>query len=272
MVDLSRRKTVIGMGMLAAGSGAAFSSAAFNNSVSPSSDMRVVVEEQLIVEPGIMFRDGSNADDTFDPSTVGTGPNSENLYDNDGIGGSGTEIFGGNNDDGLADITFDDVPAASANDDSNDNLSLEVATLLEVDDQIGSSSEGFIQIRNDTSESQTVAIRFEEFGPGTGGSQDSKGGAVSESDVVSIYEFYDSSDSKISSVDTGSAVADQTVAGTVTISPGNVEQVYLDYDTTISTNDIKSAAGIGGNPFDDQQGTADLVDMLRVGTDPSNTQ
>lgn len=266
MVDLTRRKTVLGMGLLASGSGAALTSAAFSNNVSPSSDMRVAVGEQLIVEPGILFRDGNSPDDTFDPSAVGTGPNQENLSDN----GNGNGIFGGNNNSGLENISYDDVPAASANDDMNDNLSLEVATRLDADDVIGNAQDGFIQIRNDTSTDQDVAIRFDAFGPDTDGALSSNNGDVSESDVVDIYKFRNSSNEKISSNDVGATVSDQTVANTVTVTAGTVEQVYLDYNTSIAESNIKTAA-TSGSPFNNQTGTTDLVDTLSVGTDPNNT-
>jgi hypothetical protein len=270
---MKRRSTLIGLGSLAIGSGATLSAAAFSNSVNPSSDMRVVVEEQLIVEPGIMFRDGSDPDDPFDPDSATTGTN---VYDNDGFSGSGDEIFGGNGDPGLEDIGFGDVQAASANDAVNDNLKLEVALPFEEDKWLGNGSEGFLQIRNDTTEDQEVAIRFETFGADTNGDQDQRGGAVSESDVVDILSFREGktgNKNKISSIDVGTGssppIDDQTVANTVTVGTGDIEQVFLDYDTTIASSDIETAAGVG-NPFAD--GTADLVDALRVGTDPTNTQ
>ncbi|MDR9380279.1 MAG: hypothetical protein RI560_01220 [Natronomonas sp.] len=261
---MKRRTALIGLGSLAFGSGATLSASAFQNSVSPSSDMRVVVEEQLIVEPGAMFRDGDgDPDGQFNPNNSGGGGGTS-TWDNDSY-----SIFGGNGDPGLEDIGFGDVRAVSANDATNGDLKFEVALPFDDSAWIGNDSDGFMQIRNDTSDPQTVAIRFEEFGTDTTGNQDSRGGDVSESDVVNIYEFKDSSRNQISSVDTGSDVDDQTVADTVTISPGAVEQVFIDFDTTISKSDIEAAAG-AGNPFGD--GTADLVDTLRVGTDPFNTQ
>jgi len=43
----TRRKTLLGMGALATGSGAVFSSAAFQSSTQPDSDLRVVVDQNL---------------------------------------------------------------------------------------------------------------------------------------------------------------------------------------------------------------------------------
>lgn len=62
MVDLSRRKTIIGMGLLATGSGAAFSSAAFQNSVNPGADFRIVAAAQTIVRRGPAFEDGEDSE------------------------------------------------------------------------------------------------------------------------------------------------------------------------------------------------------------------
>lgn len=84
---MKRRSALIGLGSLAFGSGAVFSSATFTNSVGPSSDMRVVVAEDLEVRAGQAFNDDgiintSNGDitpsnyveyasntDFFDPSS-----------------------------------------------------------------------------------------------------------------------------------------------------------------------------------------------------------
>lgn len=187
-MDLTRRKTVLGLGLLATGSGAAFTNAAFNDSVSPSSDLRVVVEDsaQLVVEPGIIFRDGDSAKDPFDPSSTSY---RTNVYDNDGFSGNGTELFGGNGNSGLEDISFGDVVAASANDAQNDKLELEVAVPLNDDRQLGNPSVGWLQIRNESSDPQDIGIRFERFGADTNGSQDGRGGDVSEEDVVDIFKL-----------------------------------------------------------------------------------
>lgn len=255
---VKRRGMLLGLGALATGSGAVFSSATFNNSVSPSSDMRVVVEEDLIVEPGILFRNGSDADDTFDPGGA-TPPGNETLFSDGGV-------FDGTSVDSSLTVP-DDLPAASANDAVNDNLSLEVATSIGTTDQIGTTSAGFIQIRNDTTENRDVAIRFDEFGADTTGDQDSNSGQVSESDVISIYEFYDTSDNKISTDSVGSVPSDQTVANFVTVPSGTVEQVYLSFDTTVAESDIRNAVNSTSSPFGGGQDTVDLVDTLGVGTD-----
>ena len=258
MVDLSRRKTVLGLGMLAVGSGSVFTSAAFNNSVNPSSDMRVVVDEKLTLEPGILFRDGSNAGDPFDP-TASSPPGSETLQDQDS-----NSLFGGNTNGGLENIGVNDIPAAAINDAVDGNLFLEVAVALGADDKIGDASNGVFQVRNDTNSDQDIAIRFNTFGPDVGGG----GSQVSETQAVETFRFFDSSDTQISTDDP--TTSPPTVDNVVTVSPGNVEQIYVDYNTTTHEGALETAAGISGNPFNQQTATVDLVDTIDVGVEDGN--
>ena len=67
-----RRSMILGLGALAMGSGAAFTSAAFENSVDAGADMRVIVDERLIVRAGGLFDDLSAGefDDSGDPFTA----------------------------------------------------------------------------------------------------------------------------------------------------------------------------------------------------------
>lgn len=254
----TRRKTVLGLGALATGSGAVFSSAAFNNSVNPSSDMRVVVDEKLTLEPGILFRDGSNADDGFGPS-ASTPPGSETLQDQ-----SSSSLFGGNTNAGLENISPSDLPAAAINDDVDGNLFLEVAVALGADDKIGDASNGVFQVRNDTNSSQDIAIRFPTFGEQANGDTDD----VTETQAVETFRFFDSSDAQISTDDP--TTDPQTVDNSVTVSPGGIEQIYVDYNTTTYESALETAAGISGNPFQQQTATVDLVDTISVGTEDGN--
>jgi hypothetical protein len=250
------------MGMLATGSGAVFSSAAFNNSVNPSSDMRVVVDEKLTLEPGILFRDGSNAGDPFDP-TASSPPGSETLQDQDS-----NSLFGGNTNGGLVNIGVNDLPAAAINGDNgevDENLFLEVAVALGVaSGKIGDASNGVFQVRNDTNSSQDIAIRFNTFGPDADGDASD----LSEQQVVDTFRFFDSGGNQIST--DNPTTSPQTVDNVVTVSPGNVEQIYVDYDTATNQSALETAAGISGQPFDQQTATVDLVDTIDVGVEDGN--
>lgn len=266
-MDSRRRSMIIGLGSLAFGSGAVLSSAAFNDAVSPASDMRVVVDEPgLFVEPGIIFRDGDDPDDPFDPG--GEEVQGARVYNNGGSDGSGTELFGGNGNAGLEDADlddFDDSPAVSANDAANDDLRIEIGLPLNIDDRIGNPAKGLLQVRNEATETKDVAVRFESFGSDTDGPQDGRGGDVDESDVVDIFQFERApggggGPARISSTDVGDDVEDQRIEDVMTLDAGETKQIILEYDTTIADDDVQDAAGTDG--------TADLVDVLRFGTDP----
>lgn len=256
----TRRETLVGLGALATGSGALFSSAAFSNAVNPSSDMRVVVDEKLTLEPGILFRDGTSDDDSFDPG-ASSPPGSETLQDQDS-----NSLFGGNTNAGLENIGVNDTPAAAINDAVDGNLFLEVAVALGETGTIGNGSNGVFQVRNDTSDSQDIAIRFDTFGPDADGDTND----LSEQQAVDTFRFFDSGDNQISTDDP--TTTPQTVDNVATVSPGSVEQIYVDYDTGAHQTDLEDAAGITGNPFNQQTATVDLVDTISVGVEDPNNQ
>ena len=254
----TRRETLVGLGALATGSGALFSSAAFSNAVNPSSDMRVVVDEKLTLEPGILFRDGSNDDDPFDPS-ASSPPGSETLKDQ-----SSDALFTDNTTPGLTGIGVDDLPAAAINDEVDQNLAFQVAVALGETGTIGDGSNGVFQVRNDTSDSQDIAIRFDTFGPDADGDTND----LSEQEAVDTFRFFDSGDNQISTDDP--TTSPQTVDNVVTVGPGTVEQIHVDYNTVTYQTELEDAANItGSNPFN-QQDTVDLVDTIEVGIEDGN--
>lgn len=245
------------MGLLTGGSGAAFSSAAFNNSVNATSDMRVLVDnDQLTVEPGILFRDGTTSTDTFDPGAAGPGPNGTSLYDY-----SSNDLFGGVSNDGLSAIGAGDVPAVGISNDENGAITLQVATKTQTNSAIGDASEGVLQIRNDTADPQDIAIRY-TFG--------ADAGSVGESNIVDIFEFKDGTNNARISTD-DPTTAPQTVDNVVTVAAGTVEQIYIDYDTDTNSTAIEGAAGYGGsaNPFT-QTDTVQLIKNISVGIEDGN--
>jgi hypothetical protein len=258
MVDLTRRKTVIGLGLLATGSGATFTSAAFNNSVSPTSDIRVVVDEQLRVEPGAMFRTNYNANN--DLNFGQSGPNGETLQDRDG-----NSLFGGNGDSGLENIDYEDVPAAAidGNGDINGELGFGVAVGLAVHNDIGTDNAGLLQVRNNTQTTQKVGITFDEYGADAWADDNTNG--VPKTDVIDIFQFKDANDDTISNDSLGDDESD--VVNTVEIDPGDVEQIHLYYDTTGDHEDEIIDAlrdGSDNSPFSPDVSTVDLVDQISV--------
>ena len=231
------------MGALAMGSGAAFTSAALQNTAEASADFRVLVEDELIVRPGDSFRDG-NGD--FDPgNNAGEGFGSydredDNLFENGGLDG----------------IDEDDVPAAAMNDAENDELEIDVVTALNQRDTF----EEFLEVTNEGETVREVGIGFEEFGSDV----DEEDEGPTEDDVVGIYRF-ERDDFQISVDD------DDEFPNYLTLEPGQSRQIDLVVDTTDTDirNRILEVAETDGNPFDDggTLGTVDLVETIKFGTE-----
>lgn len=280
-MKLNRRKTVLGLGAMATGSGAVFSSAAFSSDVDASSDMRVVVEEDLIVEAGAAFRDASdNYDSTLDPTGDGkfAGTDNSDFFANTDPGTDTEEDLGN-------DLDPDDAPAVFVNDLQNQNLEIKLATPL---DDTTYTFNDFLRVKNETASQISFGIKFQEFGADTTGNQDSNGGNVNEASVVNdpttapdkgIYELKDSNGDQISTdgghFDTNSisSVDNQQVYKSVDINAGTKEQISLEVDFTASSirNSIKGASSASGNPFNTIEDTVQLVDALRFGQAPSAT-
>ena len=251
---VKRRSMVVGLGALATGSGAIFSSAAFASTVSPSADMRVVVGQDfgnnLRVEAGDIFRlPNGNFAPSSDSSAVKT------VHDT-----SSTNFFGGNNE--LDDLEVDDLPAAGANDEYNNALSLAVATAVGETATIGNDNAGnvgFIQIENNTPDEHDIQIEFDSFGEDVGNAS----GKVTKEQVREIYKFYDSGGEQISKNGFGN------IPNSLPVGSGTTEQIYLEVDTdsTDLYNAVMSATSTNDSQFTEEQDTVDLVENIRVGVD-----
>lgn len=269
-----RRRVLVGLGALVFGSGVMSVNAAFENSVDPGGDFRVVATEDLVVEPGIGFRDGSSPSDSYDSTLDGTSSNFYSESNNDFFGTSSPSTGG---DDALGnDLSLSDLPAISVSDATNGAISIKVATLNEASTTTFSE---VLQVRNDGDTSKDVGVKFAAFGADTDGPTDNNGGSVSETDVVDTYSFLDSSGNRISTDEshysslTGSAsVEDQRVDNIVTVGPGAVEQIDLKVELTSSVvSAIADASNTGGDPFVGDQDTVQLVDTVRFGHNPDST-
>ena len=247
----TRRKTLLGMGALATGSGAVFSSAAFQSSVNPAADMRVVVGQEfgnnLRVRAGNIFRDAS---DDFNPAT---GSNAVKTVHNI----NSTSFFSNNE---LDNLEVADLPAAGANNEDNDDLRLAIATAVGETATIGNYNTddfGFIQVENNTPDDHDIHIEFDSFGDDVGSASDQ----VTENQVRQIYKFYDSGENQISTNISGSII------NSITVSSGDTEQIYLEVDTETNSlyNAVIGATNIEDSPFTAEQDTVNLVDQIRVG-------
>lgn len=134
----TRRKTVLGIGTLATGSGALFSSAAFENSTTPSADLRVVVEEALSFRPN---PDATDADNVLDSDEF------EDFFDGEDIDDSDTGAFDG-------DV---EPPLAATNGEPNENLELFAVAGL---GDTATFSELFL-LENDSTEAVAVGIGYD---------------------------------------------------------------------------------------------------------------
>ena len=160
-------------------------------------------------------------------------------------------------------ITAEDLPAASINDETNDDIELAVATAFETDGDVGNGDYGVLQVRNDTADSKEIAIRFSDFGSDVGEGDDQ----VSEDDVIEIFQFRDSADRHVSTSD--ASTNPQTVANTVTVPSGAVEQIHIDYNTNVASEDIRNAVDSTSSPFTESgdADTVNLVDAISIGVE-----
>lgn len=273
MVDLTRRKTVIGLGLLATGSGATFTSATFQNSTDPASDLRVAVDEELIVEPGSSLRDN---DGDYDPSL------SDEFYGQDNsdfFSQNASEVTQGSDESLGSDVNLGDLPAAFVSNDQNDDLTIKAVV------EVGKSHtfDELIQVRNTGTDSVEVGVKFQQFGVDTTGDQDNNGGAVDEANAIGVYRFNRASDDTQISTDAVhfsnndiGGVGGQRVDNKITVDSVSTEQIDLEVDTGVNitgpaASQIRDAANINGNPFLGQQDTVQLVNTVRFGKNPDST-
>ena len=246
----TRRKTVLGMGALATGSGAAFSSAAFQSSVNPAADMRVVVEDNLVVEAGDAFRDSNNQ--------YLENPTNSKFY------GTGTDgLFVGS--ENLNSINTDDLPAARVNDGQNSDLYIETAIKNRGGDGTPTivNFDNLLQVENIGTEVAEVGISYQPTNDAYG--EDVLDGPIAGDDVTDAYEFYSEGGSggKISPEET----YDAGPANTTTVEVGDTEQIGLRIDLTNISDNIAAAADLDGNDVfgGGDQDTVDILNQIRVG-------
>lgn len=274
MVKSNRRATIIGLGTLALGSSTLFTSAAIENAAAADAQFGVIVEDDLIVEPGIAFRQGDDAADDFNPQS---GNAEDWAYERPSSG-----VFSGGNDFELGDGDFDGedyrdvVPFATINNDENGELLIEVATGLSEDGTGGQRNSflNLLQVRNDGSTEREVGVRFSQLG------EDAADGPVPIADIPDVYQFErdgtrisSSSDSlavnEVNDAD-GTVESDsQTVDTYLTLEPGETKQVDLVVDTTDIYDEILDAAE-GTNPFNNEIDTVSLVNEIEIGTDSND--
>ena len=241
-----RRTTILGIGALAMGSGAAFTSAAFASSTEPSADFRVVVDQQLVVaandDPDNNVTTESDDSDASNPSEY---------------------LFGGPEDViNTENINFGDVTSdgeAAVNDGQNDNL--EVA--LAVTSGENGSFDPILQVQNEGDTAANVGITISEYGSDVDVDGDDSE-PISTTDVNSAFTF---------EID-GTPVGSSTF---VTVDAGVTEDISIDLDLDlIPDEDLRDAANPGNPASGDVFGggaavdTVDLVDTIEVGVEDTS--
>lgn len=287
-----RRTTILGLGALAMGSGAAFTSATFQNSVDADADFRVRVDQALVVEAGAAFEDdGSVAGDVTE----------DRFINPDHTGASvGDDFYAGESE--LGDV-FDeqgedeDPPLATVSKrDETNNGTLETyaaVDFLNVDGDGGNSVtfEDILQVRNESGHTVEVGIAYdrdegEDGSPGQYGDDVGGGNNEVEFDIVQeVYQFkVDGGETTrgnggdLISPEPGSeGVADgEEGIGNNDDKPANVveidsgETVQIDLEITIDESargEIRSAAGgLDPDEFGEAPDLVDLLDEITVGT------
>lgn len=305
-MKLSRRNTIAGLGTLAFGSGAAFTSAAFQNSVSSDADMRVIVDQRLTVEAGDAFE--SNGEVALDDQS---GKLINPNYSGDDSTGSG--FFDGTDDLGSV---FDDedppLATVTARDDGR-NGDIRMFNAMDYPDSASfgdaSGGEGFLRVRNDADESVLVGIAYNEGQYGNDVDESYEGlrnqeledNKLSRFHVQKIYQFNVSGGEEVLNEDgspedgsgairispnpTENGVRDESNSNwsidresdrpdnVVNISPGDDAQIELEVNTNATATDLdpdpsaEMADIINADPeFGGESEMLDLLDEITVGT------
>lgn len=290
---VKRRSMVLGLGALATGSGAVFSSAAFASSTAATSDFRVIVEDDLTVEAGPAFRDGGSPDDDYkswgysDPPYI---TSNTGLYD-----GTDTDGLDGEIDDA------DELPAMYVSGDTNGGLNIELGipnrhsedevSLSDSGNALPSGSEGdpfrgtfsnVLQVRNEGTEELNFGIKFSNFGDIVTDSNAGTGEILTENVYEDIFTFELADGSEKISSDGYSGDAhepgDQNITPT-TMSVGEVVELDLTVDLRNltpgephHTKAIREAATPGESDIfnDGSRDTVQLVKELQFGTTDSS--
>jgi len=258
-MNLTRRRTLSGLGLLATGSGATLTSAAFSSSTNPSGDLRVVAAEGLVVEAGDAFADDGSV-------TQSPGAHGESYVDFDTKG----DFFDGSG--GLEDITTADLPVATVNprdQNTNENVIVRKAVDFEYDTY---EFKNILRLRNTGLETvNDVAFTYEG---GYGSAVADSTNSISEQLVQYMYRFVAEDRSGRPQISPDGSNSSEDPAGQVDINPGETLNVtlllnYSSFSTFGITIDpkqrIRDAVGTTNNPFTQQLATVQLLQQITVG-------
>ena len=252
-----------GFGMMLTGSGIIGTSAAFGDSVTSTSDFRVITANDLRVRAGQAFADdGVPNDEEFFVEYEETADSM--FFDNDG---------------GLNKISKDKIPVATVNPrDENNNDELVIETAISLDDN-GEVFEDILEIENLGTSTESVGISYDreqnQYGDDVNVDGDA-GNELTEIDVQSMYRFI--ADNKRISPNENTIGGDEIddPANFVEIDPTETLQIDLKID--LSPWDLGfTLEGDPGelilqeaqlsDPFTGSTDTVDMLDGITVGTE-----
>ena len=180
---MKRRTALATFGTLITGSGAVATSAAISTTTDTSSNITVIVEEQLEVKAGNAFNDDGTVKSSYQNQYIPY-PSNDEFFGNQSSPST----------DPLKDISRSDAPVATAsprNTTVNDSLELKVAISIENNDDTP-TFENFLTIKNTGGDPKPVGIMYDrdynQYGEDVvvGGSFQND---LSQHDVQHIYRF-----------------------------------------------------------------------------------
>lgn len=256
MVDLTRRKTVIGLGLLATGSGATFTSAAFQSSTQQESDLRVVVDQNLqfganpdldpddvenITGNPDFFDEDGNLDESSDGAFFNDGnetanpsfnqTNESGVGNDSNIGDDGFDPDDSNDDGGFNEGFEPGLPKAFAGEVGDGDFAIRAAV------QIGESAtfEELLRVSNATDSTVEVGIAYDRNGEGNGtngnyGEDIDLDGELNDTKAQKIYQFHTSDDAPNSDDDSDSSEGNKLISPNPGKGGINSGQGTVDFD------------------------------------------
>ena len=291
----TRRKTLLGMGALATGSGALFTSAGFQSSTQPDSDLRVVVDQNLQFganpdldidgrddltdNPGF-FDDNNSTDSGVLNETSGGAFNEGNEtsgFDDDGSNG-----FDPNSDpdgNGFNEGFEPSLPLAYVKG-VNDNLVVKAAV------PVGTTHtfDSLFRLSNTTGNTIEFGIAYDRNGDGNDDNGnygiDIDQDPLTYNQAQQIYQFERAGNSNLISPepntsgeagnysDVNITTPSDRPASLVEVSPGGQVNIDLSVDASTDEDDIREAAELDEAAFGFQTDTVQIIDVITVVSQP----
>jgi len=266
---MKRRTALFGLGVLASGSGAIATSAAIANSVSTTSQLAVVVDEQLKVRAGQAFNDDGSVKSGYTDRYV--------AYES-------KPSFFDDSSDGLDDIDADDPPIATVNRrDQNINNDVKVITGISIENNKNDYYfENILKVENYGGKKQRIGISYDrsdntydpngQYGEAVDTTAAAGDPALSPHDVQSVYRFEvnnDDLDEYRISPDESNGGSDDP-ARYYSLQPGETVQLDLRIDLTpyfsglVNPKENIEAAADTSPTFTRSTDSVDMLDAITV--------